>query len=79
VQQKVNQRALAIAKRSVAVEKSITCERAQVIVAEYGFKDIKAELCAGKTFGFSAMRDGKPFSIKIVAVSGELAKVQRLR
>jgi hypothetical protein len=56
----------------------ITCERAQAIVAEYGFKDVKMQICTEKNFEFRAMRDGKPFSIKI-EVNGELAKVQRLR
>jgi hypothetical protein len=41
-------------------------------------KNIKGELCTGKNLGFSATRDGKPFSIEIVAANGELAKVQRL-
>jgi hypothetical protein len=57
---------------------TITCEKAHTIIADYGFKDIKAELCTGKNLGFSATRDGKPFSIEIVAANGELAKVQRV-
>jgi hypothetical protein len=36
------------------------------------------QICTEKNFEFRAMRDGKPFSIKIEA-NGELAKVQRLR
>ena len=50
----------------------------QTIIADYGFKDIKAELCAGKNLSFFATRDWKPFSIEIIAANGELAKVQRV-
>jgi hypothetical protein len=56
---------------------SVSCDKARGIVAEYGFKDIKADSCSGKTYGFSATRDGKSFSIKIVAANGELAEVRR--
>src|SRR5262245_137607 len=49
------------------------------VVAEFGFKHIKAELCIGENFEFHATRDGKPFLIEIEAANGELAKVQRLR
>jgi hypothetical protein len=37
-----------------------------------------SHLCTGKNLSFSARRDGKPFSIEIVAANGELAKVQRV-
>jgi hypothetical protein len=60
-----------------AVEGRVTCERAQAIVAEYGFTEIQPETCEGRTYDFSATRDGKPFSIKIVAADGELAEVKK--
>src|SRR5689334_19270195 len=56
---------------------SVSCDKARGIVADFGFKDIRADSCSGKTYGFSATRDGKPFSIKIVAANGELAEVGR--
>lgn len=56
----------------------ITCEKAGAIVAEFGFKHVEVQLCTERNFEFRAMRDGKPFSIKIKA-NGELAKIQRLR
>jgi hypothetical protein len=56
---------------------AVSCDKARGIVAEFGFKDIKADSCSGKTYGFSATRDGKSFSIKIVAANGELAEVRR--
>ena len=55
----------------------VTSERAQAIVAEYGFTEIQPQTCEGRTYGFSATRDGKPFSIKIVAADGELAEVKK--
>jgi hypothetical protein len=70
--------ALAVPNEARDTLPPITCERAQAIVAEYGFKDVKMQICTEKNFEFRAMRDGKSFSIKIEA-NGELAKVQRLR
>jgi len=55
-----------------------TCERAGAIVAEFGFNHVELQLCTKENLEFRALRDGKPFSIKIKA-NGELAKVQRLR
>jgi hypothetical protein len=57
---------------------AVDCEKAQLIVADYGFRNIKAENCSGDTLGFSATRDGKPFSIRIFAADGEFAEVKRL-
>src|SRR6476469_4432347 len=50
----------------------INCEKAQAIVADYGFKDIRDGNCSGGTLVFTATRDGKPFSIIISAADGEL-------
>ena len=57
----------------------INCEKAQAIVADYGFKDIRDGNCSGGTLVFTATRDGKPFSIIISAADGELAEVKRLQ
>jgi len=65
--------------RMKSVQQAVSCEKAQAIVGEYGFREIKAQMCEGATFHFSATRDGKPFSIQIEAANGELAKVQRHR
>jgi hypothetical protein len=69
--------ALAIPNEAKGAPRSITCEKAETIVAEFGFKQVEVQLCAEKNFEFRAMRDGKHFSIKINA-NGELARVQRL-
>src|SRR5262245_35762418 len=73
-----NRVALAVPNEATGELGSVTCERAETIVAEFGFKQIEVQLCEEKNFEFRAMRDGKQFSIKIKA-NGELAKVQRLR
>lgn len=73
------QKAVAVPNGATGALPSITCEKAQAVVAEFGFKQIKAELCIGESFEFHATRDGKPFLIEIEAANGELAKVQRLR
>ena len=58
---------------------SATCETAQAIVAKYGFKDIRVEVCLGNYLNFNATRDGKPFWVQILAANGELSRVKRLR
>ncbi len=70
--------ALAVPNEATGSLRSITCEKAETIIAEFGFNHVVAQLCTGKDFEFRAMRDGRPFSIMIKA-NGELAKVQRLR
>jgi ubiquitin len=55
---------------------SITCDAARAVVADYGFKDVKPDLCVGKTLRFRATRDGKEFLIEIAA-NGDLARVRR--
>jgi hypothetical protein len=69
--------ALAVPNEATRDLQLITCEKAETIVAEFGFEHIEVQHCAEKNFEFRAMRDGKHFSIKIKA-NGELAKVQRL-
>jgi hypothetical protein len=66
-----------IARKPAQAPVSVSCEESQTIVAEYGFKDVKAEFCTGSQHNFNATRDGSTFWIQIVA--GELAKVKRLR
>jgi hypothetical protein len=58
---------------------SISCDVARQIITNLGFVDVKPELCTGTTFSFVAMRDGKPFSIEILAANGEVKKVERRR
>ena len=73
-----NRVALAVPNETTGELRSITCEKAETIVAEFGFKHIEVQPSAEENFEFRAMRDGKHFAIKIKA-NGELAKVQRLR
>jgi hypothetical protein len=76
---KKQQAALLIARGVPRRDQPIGCEKARDILLEYGFRDIKAEVCSGTTLGFSANRDGKPFSIRILAGNGEFEQVRRLR
>ena len=57
---------------------AVDCRRAQLIVADYGFQDIKAESCSATRWASAPPRDGKPFSIRILAADGEFAEVKRL-
>lgn len=55
----------------------ISCKKAQKIIVDYGFSDVKKITCKGKDYNFSAKRDGTPFKITLSALSGELTKVLR--
>ncbi|HHI81802.1 MAG TPA: hypothetical protein ENJ99_01485 [Rhizobiales bacterium] len=55
----------------------ISCAKAKNIVAGFGFSGISARSCKGKVYSFDAVRDGKPYEIKLSARNGELLKVAR--
>ena len=55
----------------------ISCGKAEEIVAGFGFTNIEARSCSGKSYDFAAKRDGKPFTIKLSSASGELTEVTR--
>lgn len=57
---------------------TISCDKATSIVSGYGFGTVKPTSCAGKTYEFSALRDGKKFLIKVSSASGELTEVKKL-
>lgn len=57
--------------------KLIPCSKASGIVADYGFSNVKSTDCQGQSYAFNATRDGKPFTIKVNSVSGELTEVSR--
>jgi len=56
---------------------NITCAKAGEIVSGYGFKSVQQVSCSGQTYAFNATRDGKPFTIKLSAASGELTEVKK--
>jgi hypothetical protein len=56
---------------------AITCAKAGEIVSGYGFKSVEQVSCSGQVYAFNATRDGKPFSIKLSAASGELTEVKK--
>ena len=65
------------AKPEKKVKGRITCKSAEKIVAGFGFTDIEAKSCNGKSYDFAAQRDGKPFTITLSSASGELTEVKR--
>lgn len=56
---------------------AVTCDKAQGIVSEFGFQDVKPASCTGKVYAFSAVRDGKSYSVKLDSDSGELTEVKK--
>ena len=63
------------AKKSSA----LSCDKASDIVTGYGFSNVKATSCSGSVYSFAAARDGKPYSIKLSAASGELTEVKKVK
>lgn len=57
--------------------KLIDCDKAQSIVGGYGFEGVKASDCDGQLYAFTATRGGKPYTIKLSSVSGELTEVKK--
>jgi hypothetical protein len=57
--------------------KLIACSKASTIVSDYGFSDVKSTDCQGQSYAFTAKRDGRPYVIKLSAVSGELTEVAK--
>jgi hypothetical protein len=55
----------------------ISCAKAGEIVSGYGFKSVEQVSCKGQVYAFNATRDGKPFSVKLSAASGELTEVKK--
>ena len=55
----------------------LSCSKAKEIVAGFGFSDIRANSCDGRTYSFAARRDGNPFTISLSSSSGELTEVKR--
>jgi len=58
-------------------ESSKQCRKAKSNLEKYAFSNIQIKNCKGKTFEFTAERDGKEFAIKVSAETGELIEVAR--
>jgi len=56
---------------------AISCKKAQSIVRDFGFSNIQTKNCSGNVYSFSASRDGKPFSVKLSSLSGELKDIKQ--
>ena len=61
------------------VKGGLTCAKAEAIVSDFGLTAVKAADCGGQVFAFNAMRDGKPYAIKLNAKSGELTEVRKVQ
>lgn len=58
---------------------ALTCAKAESIVTGYGFTAVKAADCDGQVYAFNAIRDGKPYAIKLSAANGELTEVRKVQ
>jgi hypothetical protein len=56
---------------------ALSCGKASDIIVGYGFSAVKPAACSGKTYAFNATRDGKAFTIKLDAATGELTEVKK--
>jgi hypothetical protein len=74
-QAELNEQEASFASPNPTAATSITCDAARQIIANLGFEDVKSELCTGDTYNFVAMRNGKSFSIEIVAANGGVKNV----
>lgn len=54
-----------------------SCTKAQDVVADYGFGNVKPETCQGKLYAFSALRDGKTYRVQVSAATGEITEVKK--
>ena len=57
----------------------LSCDKAKSIVSGFGFSNITTLSCTGAVYGFNAKRDGKPYSVKVSSLSGELKGVKKIK
>jgi hypothetical protein len=57
---------------------TLSCGKAKTIIDGYGFTHVQSSDCDGQVFAFNATRDGKPFSVTLNALNGELIEVRKL-
>ena len=66
-------------KKTASSATAISCDKAQKIVAGYGFANVKPMTCSGQVFAFNAKRSGNTYVIKLNSASGELTEVDRVQ
>ena len=69
--------ATSTANLSAPSSPSLSCDKATAVVTGFGFSEVKAATCSGMTYAFNAVRDGKPYVVKLDAASGELTEVKK--
>jgi hypothetical protein len=57
--------------------KAIGCTAGAAIVTGYGFASVTPKTCTGNIYAYSALRDGKPYIIKVTAAQGEITEVTK--
>jgi hypothetical protein len=57
--------------------KTIGCTAGAAIVTGYGFASVTPKVCTGNVYAYSALRDGKPYVIKVTAAQGEITEVTK--
>jgi hypothetical protein len=57
--------------------KTIGCTAGAAIVTGYGFANVTPKTCTGNVYAYSALRDGKPYVIKVTAAQGEITEVTK--
>lgn len=58
---------------------ALSCDKAEQLVAGYGFANVKPASCSGATYAFNAVRDGKSYAVKLDSGSGELTEVKKIQ
>ncbi len=57
----------------------LSCDKAKTIVSDFGFSNVTPQTCTGTVYNFNAKRDGKPYSVKVSSLSGELKGVKQIK
>jgi hypothetical protein len=64
-------------KAVAAPAKTIGCTAGAAVVTGYGFANVTPKTCTGNVYAYSAVRDGKPYIIKLTSAQGEITEVTK--
>jgi hypothetical protein len=64
-------------KTVAAPSKTIGCTAGAAVVTGYGFANVTPKTCTGNVYAYSAVRDGKPYIIKLTSAQGEITEVTK--
>ena len=57
--------------------KTIGCTAGAAVVTGYGFANVTPKTCTGNVYAYNAIRDGRPYIIKLTAAQGEITEVKK--